>query len=122
MTNVKVIFVEDSEDDLILAERTLIKSGIKPDYIRIETREDLTAALQDKHWQLVICDHHMPNFSAPEALETLKSSGCDLPFIVCSGTIEEGLAEELVNKGAAGYVNKQDLNGLVKAVNLLIES
>jgi len=122
MTSINVIFVEDYEDDLILAKRALKKSGIQPNYKRVETREDFMAALKDERWQLIICDHHMPTFSAPEALEVLKSCGCNLPFIVFSSTIEEELAEDLVSEGAIAYVNKRDLARLAQTVAHLITS
>ncbi len=120
MTSINIIFVEDYEDDLILAKRALKKIGIKPNFIRVETRADFMAALTEKQWQLVISDHHMPTFSAPEALDTLKSSGCDLPFIVYSSTIEDELAEDLVSKGAIACIKKHDLNNLAKAVQQLL--
>ncbi len=120
MTSINIIFVEDFEDDLILAKRALKKCGIKPNHIRVETREDFMAALTEEQWQMVICDHHMPTFSAPEALDTLKSSGSDLPFIVYSSTIEDELAEALVSKGAIACIKKQDLCSLAQAVQRLL--
>ncbi len=120
MTSINIIFVEDYEDDLILANRALKKSGIKPNYIRVETREDLMAALTEEQWQLVISDYHMPAFSAPEALDTLKASGCDLPFIVYSSTIEDELAEDLVSKGAIACIKKQDMYSLAQTVQQLL--
>ncbi len=76
MKELNVIIVEDSEDDMILMLHALRKAGYDPGYTRVETASALSDVLGDVKWQLVLSDHSMPVFSAPEALETLKTSGC----------------------------------------------
>jgi CheY-like chemotaxis protein len=99
MITLNVIIVEDNEDDLLLMLIALKNGGYAPNYTQVQTRSELEAALLDEQWQLVISDHVMPQFSAPEALEVLKESGRNLPFIIVSGTIEEKLAATLVENG-----------------------
>ncbi len=121
MTKFNVIIVEDNEDDLLLMLIALKKAGCAPNYTRVQTRPELEAALKDKQWQLVISDHAMPAFSAPEALEVLKESGRDLPFIIVSGTIDEEFAATVMDKGADDYIDKSDLSGLLPAVKRVLE-
>ena len=116
MALIKAIIVEDSEDDLLLLLRALKKGGIEVIYNRVETRDALEEALLDQTWQIVISDHAMPRFSAPEALEVLKESGRDLPFIIVSGTIGEEIAVEAMKAGAHDYIMKDNLSRLVPAV------
>lgn len=116
LTLVKAIIVEDSEDDLLLLLRALKKGGIEVIYTRVETRDALQEALADQTWQMVISDHAMPRFSAPEALEVLKESGRDLPFIIVSGTIGEEIAVEAMKAGAHDYIMKDNLSRLAPAV------
>jgi two-component system, cell cycle sensor histidine kinase and response regulator CckA len=116
MTKLNVIIVEDNENDLLLILIALKKAGYTPNYSHVQTRSELEAALQDEQWQLVISDHAMPGFSAPEALEVLKESGRNLPFIIVSGTIEEELATKLIKGGAEDYINKRNLTQLPPAV------
>jgi len=116
MTKLNAIIVEDNEDDLLLVLIALRKAGYVPNYTHVQTRSELEAALQGEHWQLVISDHAMPCFSAPEALEVLKISGRNLPFIIVSGTIKEELAAKLIKKGAEVYINKRNLTQLPSAV------
>ncbi len=120
MTQLNVIIVEDNEDDLLLNLIALKKAGYAPDYIHVQTRSELEAALQDEQWQLVISDHAMPRFSAPEALQVLKESGRNLPFIIVSGTIEEELAAKLIERGAEDYIEKRDLTQLPPVVERLL--
>lgn len=116
MALLRVIIVEDSEDDLLLLLRALKKGGYELIYTRVETREGLHDALQDPRWQIVISDHAMPNFSAPEALEVLKENGRDLPFFIVSGTIGEEVAVTAMRAGAHDYIMKDNLARLAPAV------
>ncbi len=67
MEPINVIIVEDNEDDLILILHALKKAGYETSYTRVETAAGLKDALADEKWQLVISDHAIPRFSAPEA-------------------------------------------------------
>lgn len=116
MTLIRAIIVEDSEDDLLLLLRALKKGGFETIYTRVETSEDLQKALSDDSWQLVISDHAMPRFSAPEALQVTKESRRDLPFIIVSGTIGEEVAVEAMRLGAHDYIMKDNLSRLAPAV------
>ncbi len=116
MSLLRVIIVEDSEDDLLLLLRALKKGGFDPVYVRVETAEGLREALQDRDWQIVISDHAMPCFSAPEALQILKECNRDLPFIIVSGTIGEDIAVEAMKTGAHDYILKGNLSRLAPAV------
>ncbi len=122
MKSLNTIIVEDNEDDLLLILLALKKAGYEPNYIHVQTRPELEAALQNMQWQLVISDHAMPCFSAPEALEVLKESGRDLPFIIVSGTIEESFAADLIKNGAEGYIDKRNLAGLPPVVERVLAS
>ncbi len=121
MNSLNVIIVEDNEDDLLLMLIALKKAGCAPNYTQVQTRPELEAALQDEQWQLVISDHAMPAFSAPEALEVLKDSGRKLPFIIVSGTIDEKFAATIMDNGADDYIDKGALSGLLPAVKRVLE-
>ncbi len=116
MSLIRVIIVEDSDDDMLLVLRALKKGGYEPVHIRVETREELQKALRDDNWQIIISDHAMPKFSAPEALKVLKESGRDIPFIIVSGTIGEDVAVEAMKTGAHDYIMKDNLVRLAPAV------
>lgn len=73
----------------------------------------MRAALMGRTWDAVISDWSMPSFSAPAALEILKESGLDLPFIIASGTIGEESAVAAMRAGAHDFVTKEKLARLV---------
>lgn len=112
----RVLMVEDSPPDAVLLARALERGGFEPICARVDSREAMAAALEKESWDLILADHAMPNFSAPEALRMVKDRGMDLPFIIVSGQIEETTAVEAMRAGAHDYVMKDRLARLVPAV------
>jgi PAS domain S-box-containing protein len=76
----------------------------------------MRAALARQAWDVVISDHKLPRFSGLAALQLLRDSGVDLPFILVSGTIGEEMAVAAMKAGAHDYVMKDALARLVPAV------
>jgi len=85
----RALLVEDSELDAELLARALSRGGFALTWERVDTGEEMEKALRKQPWDLILCDHAMPRFSAPEALELLKRHNNDVPFIIVSGYIEE---------------------------------
>jgi signal transduction histidine kinase len=116
MRQLRVLFVEDSETDAILLARSLERGGFALTTLRVDTAEGMEGALQTQAWDLILCDHAMPQFSAPEALELVKKHRLDVPFIIVSGYIEEETAVSAMKAGAHDYIMKDRLARLVPAV------
>src|ERR1035437_1670623 len=121
VTPLRALVVEDSEDDAALLAREMRSGDVDFTYLRVETAEDMKAALASTAWDVVISDYNMPRFSAPAALRVLKESGLDLPFIVVSGTVGEDVAVETMKEGAHDYILKGNLTRLLPAVRREIE-
>ncbi len=117
----RVLIVEDSEDDALLLARELRRSGRNVVWKRVETAEQMKTALEREPWDLVVSDYVMPLFSAPAALELHKETGLDLPFIVVSGTVGENVAVETMKAGAHDFLLKGSLTRLVPAVERELE-
>ena len=111
-----VLLVEDSEDDGILTRRQLTQAGFELHCERIDSAEQMQAALRARTWDVVISDYHLPGFSGAKALELLRQSGQDIPFIIVSGAIGEETAVELMRAGAHDYIMKDNLARLAPAV------
>ncbi len=112
----RILFVEDSEDDANLILREVKRGGFEVDFRRVQTSDDMNSALTDQTWDLILCDYSMPKFSAQHALEILKQSRQDIPFIIVSGTIEEQTAVEALKAGAHDFLLKDKLARLVPAI------
>ncbi|HTL57477.1 MAG TPA: response regulator [Candidatus Limnocylindrales bacterium] len=112
----RVLLVEDSEPDALLLRRALERGGFAPTTKRVYTAEALDQALREQVWDIILCDHAMPYFSAPEALETVQKHGLDVPFIIVSGYIEEETAIAAMKAGAHDYIMKDRLARLMPVV------
>ncbi|MEE8121434.1 MAG: EAL domain-containing protein [Anaerolineales bacterium] len=114
-TQLRVLIVEDSEDDALLLVQELRRGGYAPEFERVDTRKAMLAALEESPWDLVITDHNMPQFDSTEALALVKKTGIDVPVIIVSGSIGEDIAVEAMKAGAHDYVMKNNLVRLVPA-------
>ncbi len=113
----RVLLVEDNADDAFLLARHLAKNGFAAEIKRVETAGEMLLALNAMPLpELVLADYNLPNFSGPAALQILKTSGFDIPFIMLSGAMSETTAVESMRAGAQDYVTKQNLSRLVPAV------
>jgi two-component system, cell cycle sensor histidine kinase and response regulator CckA len=114
-TSVRLLMVEDSEDDAALLILLLQNAGYELISERTDSAEGLARALTQK-WDIVISDHSMPNFSGVEALKLVRAMDAEVPFIFVSGTIGEEVATDAMRIGAQDYVMKSNLKRLVPAV------
>jgi diguanylate cyclase (GGDEF)-like protein len=113
----RVLIVEDSEDDAELLAIELERGGYQITYQRVDTKTAMEKTLSSgESWDLVLADYSMPHFSAISALELLKEYELDLPFIIVSGKIGEDTAVAAMKAGAHDYIVKGKLARLIPAV------
>ncbi len=112
----RVLIIEDSEDDARLMLLELGRGGYDTISRRVETPEDMRSALEEGTWDAAISDYTLPRFSAPAALKLLQEIGIDLPFIVVTGAVGEETAVEVMKAGAHDYVMKHNLKRLPSSI------
>ena len=113
----RILFVEDSEDDAVLLVRELRRGDIAPRVQRVDTAAAFREALRNEEWDIVISDYSMPHFSGTQALAIHQEIAPELPFILISGTVGEEIAVESIKAGANDYLMKGNLIRFVPAVN-----
>jgi two-component system, cell cycle sensor histidine kinase and response regulator CckA len=111
----RVLFIEDSEDDAELQIRLLRQAGYDVLHERVDSPQNLALALE-RPWDIIISDHSMPHFRGTEALKMVRDKGLDAPFIFVSGTIGEDSAVAALKVGAQDYLMKSNLGRLIPAV------
>lgn len=116
MKPLRVLLVEDSADDAALVERALARAGWQPTLERVETEPAFRAALKGAPVELVVSDWMLPSFSGRAALAIAVADAPDVPFIVCSGKIDEEAAVSALRSGARDFVTKGNLARLGPAV------
>ena len=114
--SIKVLIVEDTEEDAALLIRTLQRGGYDPAYEIVQTPKAMSDALNLQEWDLVISDYSMPRFSGLGALKMLQDNDPDLSFILMTGQVGEEVAVEAMKAGAHDYILKSNLARLIPAV------
>jgi len=112
----RVLIVEDSEDDSTLLLRELRRGGYEVFHQRVDSPASMEAAIGPNSWDLVICDYSMPHFSGIDALRLQRSKDTEVPFIFLSGTIGEEAAIAALKEGAHDCLMKSDLKRLIPTV------
>ena len=112
----RILIVEDSEDDTQLLLHQLRRGGYDPMHERVDSAATMEQALARQQWDMVIADYGIPNFNSMAALALLKERGHDLPFIIVSGTITEETAVATMKAGAHDYLLKGNLKRLIPAI------
>ncbi|BAZ08609.1 two-component hybrid sensor and regulator [Calothrix sp. NIES-4071] len=112
----QVLIVEDSEDDMLVLLHTLEQNDYDLTYTRVVTAPDMSAALKQSSWDIILCDYTIPGFDAPKALSLLKNTGLDIPFIIISGTINEETVVPVLKAGAHDFILKERMARLVPAI------
>ena len=102
---IRVLVVEDSEDDTLLLMHHLEKGGFNPVYKRVETEDDMKKMLDEEEWDIIIGDYILPEFGGLAALNLLQQSKLDIPFILIPGNVSETIAVEVINAGADSAVS-----------------
>ncbi len=108
-TPLRVLHIEDSELDGELVAAELVRAGYDLVYERVATAPEASKALERLKWDVVLCDHHLPALTAARALELVRSTGRDVPFLIVSGTITEDAAVETLKAGAHDFITKDRL-------------
>lgn len=113
---IRILLLEDSQQDAILLITELKQKGVEPVYERLDTGEDMEAALDNYDWDVIIADYWMPTFNAFDALKIIQARNLDIPFIIVSGLIDEEAVVKAMKAGAHDYIKKGDFARLVPAI------
>ncbi|KQW38138.1 response regulator [Rhizobacter sp. Root404] len=118
----RVLHLEDSEADHDLTFVHLARGGLRVKMRRIDSEAEFLDAIERAEWDAIISDYNLPGFSGLVALDLLKASGRDLPFILVSGEIGEDTAVKAMRNGASDYLLKNNLARLVPALMHAVEA
>ena len=104
MATAKILVVDDDQDLCLLLSRLLSKNG----YAVSTANRGAAAreAMAVDRFDLVLCDHRLPDTDAPKMLEHIRAASPGTQVIIITGYSEVRLAVELMRKGAFDYIGK----------------
>ncbi|MBC7886574.1 MAG: PAS domain S-box protein [Ferruginibacter sp.] len=121
----KILLLEDSEDDADLIQHTLKRGGIKFTALIVDTKVDFIDGVRNFKPDLVLSDHSLPKFNSSEAVKIfknhLKVQMLSAPFILITGAISEESAMQCIKDGADDYILKDRLQRLPTAIKNALE-
>lgn len=117
----KILMLEDMEEDAWLVDRALQKGNISFTRLRVDTRDEFTNALDTFVPDVILSDHSLPQFNSMEALEICRSKEVSVPFLLVTGAVSEEFAVSCLKKGADDYVLKSNVSRLPLAIHYAIK-
>ncbi len=117
----KILFIEDSPDDVDLMLIEFQKKNLKLEWTRVQNEKGLINELDKQEWDVILSDYVIPGFSGLEAIKIIRERNKYQPIIVVSGTIGEAIAVETLKAGANDYLMKQNLVRLIPAIERAID-
>src|SRR5579863_7553829 len=117
----RILLLEDNKADAKLALAELARAGFEADSDIVSTSDDFTEKIQSYHYDLVLADFRLPDWTGLDALRWLRNSGSNTPLILVSGTLGDDLAVECIKEGATDYVLKDKLDRLPRACRRALE-
>ena len=114
--SVRLLLVEDNEDDAELILNELRRRGHHPDALRVESLVALRQAFETGRWDCVLSDFSLPTCNGLDVLRTVRERDPDVPFLFVSGSIGEEVAVAAMRAGAHDYILKDNLARLEPAV------
>jgi len=112
----RILVLEDVEDDVGLIARVLQKEGILFETNRVDTRQEFVEALRSYEADVILSDHRLPQFNSFDALKLCRRAGVQIPFILVTGSVSEEFAVSCLKQGADDYVLKSNLIRLPTAI------
>ncbi|HEX4458992.1 MAG TPA: response regulator, partial [Polyangia bacterium] len=112
----RILLVEDSQDDVELARRTLRLAGVDAELHVVDRIADMHAELLRLPWDVILSDDRLPDGDALTVLQRVRAEGDDSPLLVLSGAVGEARAVELMAAGIDDIVLKEEMARLPTVV------
>lgn len=117
----RVLMVEDNDDDAFFIIHELKEGGYEPQYRRVEKLPEALQLLEQEQWDILLSDYHLPGFTGMDVVKAVMDMEVDIPVIVISGAIGEDTAVETMRAGAHDYIMKGNLKRLCPAIERELE-
>lgn len=118
---IKVLFIEDNEDDVVIAEESLKREGLLIECKAIVKINEIADAIKNFNPDVIVSDYNLVGFTALDVLNIYKDLDINIPFVVLTGSINEEVAVKCLKAGADDYVLKKHIKALPHTIKDVIE-
>jgi CheY-like chemotaxis protein len=107
---VKILVIDDSEDDRFLYKRCLQKSGTSYTVVETANGEDGLARIEAEPFACVLLDYSLPGRNGVEILKRIRSKHPFVPVVMLTGLGNEKVAVDAMKEGAQNYISKATID------------
>ena len=118
MPTCRVLCVDDHHDTSEMLELLLARENYEVE--TAATMEEACNLAEKKQFDLYVLDRRLPDATGLELCQRLQEISPNVPCIFYSGDAYELHRREAIAAGAAAYVAKPDIDGLIDAVQKLL--
>lgn len=117
----RILHLEDNPRDAELIRAALERGGVQGDLVLVAAEADFRSAVNGARFDLILSDYALHGYDGMSALDLVRRTDTDVPFIFVSGTLGEEAAVESLKTGATDYILKNRLTKLVPAVRRALD-
>ncbi|MFZ6052146.1 sensor histidine kinase [Halocola ammonii] len=118
----RVLLLEDLSTDAELIKLQLRKLQVEKEIEHVKDKDEYLHALATFKPHIILSDYTLPQYTGMEALQDLKSINSYVPFIICTGSLNEETAVACMKAGADDYVLKDSMGRLPSAIENALEN
>lgn len=111
----RILHAEHDRSDMELCAQELKRSGLSFQLQTASTPTEFAEKL-NAEVDVILADYRLPGWTGMDALAQVKKLGLDIPLILVTGTLGDGLAVECIKLGVTDYVLKDQLARLPLAI------
>ena len=111
MAIVRILFVDDCDDDVFITTYRLKKAGFELEARTVAFEHELREAITSFSPDIVVSDMTLPGFSGLDALDLVRASHPEIPFMfLCGGA--QRCERQALERGAYAIVDKDHAEAL----------
>jgi signal transduction histidine kinase len=116
MEKIKVLMLEDVDDDVTIIENVLQKAGIDHSTLQVDSKSEFIKGIKEYQPDVILSDHSLPQFNSIEAHKICLNENLLIPFILVTGAVSEEFAVTCLKHGIDDYILKSNLSRLPSAI------
>ncbi len=108
MDKLKILFLEDDDNDMVIMKRELKIAEILYVFKQVVSRKEFVEALTSFNPDIIIADYSLPAFNGMHAFRIFKDKQINIPFLLVTGFLEEDIATEFLDEGVDDILLKNN--------------